>query len=288
MRAFLLVLLIGWSLGAQAQSPRTVVIGGDIAEIVTVLEADQSLVGRDDTSLYPPSLASLPSVGYLRQLSAEGVLSLRPERLVVSGQARPRETLRQLDASGVEVVTISAEPRLEEIPHKVMQVGEALDRETQATELAEQVRARVEEVAALPRLDQGPAMFLLSHAGTSPMAAGHGTAADSALSAAGIDNAFAAMPGYKVVSAEGLIAEAPSSVIVTRTGLDALGGSEALWRLPGMAMTPAGSSRRLVVCDDQALLGFGPRTPEAILALHRALASQHATADDALCGVHAS
>lgn len=285
MRAILLALLVAWSMMIQADAPRTVVIGGDIAEIIAVLEAEQSLVGRDDTSQYPSHLNELPSVGYLRQLSAEGVLSLRPERLVVSGQARPRETLRQLDASGVEVVTISAEPRLEEIPHKVMQVGEALDREAQAAELAERVRARLEEVAALPRLDQGPAMFLLSHAGTSPMAAGHGTAADSALRAAGADNAFSAMPGYKVVSADGLIAEAPSSVIVTRSGLDALGGSAALWRLPGMALTPAGSSRRLAVCDDQALLGFGPRTPEAILDLHRALAGQPST-DDALCWRH--
>nr|WP_163503867.1 ABC transporter substrate-binding protein [Halomonas socia] len=288
MRALLMVLLIGWSAGAQAQSPRTVVIGGDVAEIIAALDAEEGLIGRDDTSQYPPHLSALPSVGYLRQLAAEGVLSLRPERLVVSAQAGPRETLRQLEASGVEVVTISAEQRLEEIPQKVTRIGESLGREAAAEALNRSLAAQLAEVADLPRLDQGPAMFLLSHTGTSPMAAGHATAADTALGAAGVDNAFAAMPGYKVVSAEGLIAEAPSSVIVTRTGLEALGGSEALWRLPGMAMTPAGTSRRLVVCDDQALLGFGPRTPEAILALHHALAPQHPADDDALCQAYDS
>ncbi|MBD3897767.1 ABC transporter substrate-binding protein [Halomonas sp. ML-15] len=287
MRAILLTLLVGWSLGVLADAPRTAVIGGDLAEIIAALEADDSLIGRDDTSQYPPSLETLPSVGYLRQLSAEGVLSLRPERLVVSSQAQPRETLRQLESSGVEVVTIRAQQRLEEIPLKVEQVGDVMGREAQAETLNATLEEQLEAVAALPRLDQGPAMFLLSHAGTSPMAAGHGTAADTAIRAAGLDNAFAGMSGYKVVSGEGLLGEAPSSVIVTRSGLEALGGSEALWRLPGLSMTPAGESRQLVICDDQALLGFGPRTPSAILALHRAFSSEPPTGDDALCWRHA-
>ena len=288
MRAILLALMVGWSLGVQAEAPRTVVIGGDIAEIIAALEADAALIGRDDTSQYPAHLSELPSVGYMRQLSAESVLSLRPERLLVSGQAQPRETLRQLEASGVEVNTISTQQRLEEIPLKIEQVGTIMGREPQAEALNATLAQQLETVAALPRLDQGSAMFLLSHAGTSPMAAGHGTAADMAIRAAGLDNAFADMPGYKVVGSEGLLAEAPSSVIITRTGLEALGGSEALWRLPGMAMTPAGSSRRLVVCDDQALLGFGPRTPSAIIALHQALSPKQPTGDDTLCWRHAS
>ncbi|MDE4771201.1 hypothetical protein PXW85_24250, partial [Klebsiella pneumoniae] len=46
-----------------------------------------------------------------------------------------------------------------------------------------------------------------------------------------------------------------------------MGISEAgLWKLPGLAQTPAGRHKQLLTIDDMALLGFGPRTPQAIIA----------------------
>lgn len=70
---------------------------------------------------------------------------------------------------------------------------------------------------------------------------------------------------------EALIRQAPEVVIATRGGLEAMGGEARLWQLPGLALTPAGQARRLVVFDDQALLGFGPRTPATLLALYERL-----------------
>lgn len=292
MRQHAAVLVLGWMLiyssALAASTPRNVVIGGDIAEIIATLGASETLVGRDDTTLYPQTLQSLPSVGYLRQLAAEGVLSLRPERLLVSAQAGPREVLAQLESSGVEVIRIEADNTLDDIPRKVQQVGTAMARHTAAEELNIQLAESLVRIDALPALDRGPVLFLLSHTGTSPMVAGQDTAAHNAIQAAGVSNAFATLRGYRQVSGEGLIAAAPTAVIATRAGLDALGGAAALWRLPGLDMTPAGRSRQLVVCDDQALLGFGPRTPEAILALHAALrgdmpSDDHAMDDNTLC-----
>jgi iron complex transport system substrate-binding protein len=41
--------------------------------------------------------------------------------------------------------------------------------------------------------------------------------------------------------------------------------------LPGIAATPAGRDRRIFSYDDQMLLGFGPRMPQALDALVRYL-----------------
>src|SRR5690554_2699805 len=127
MRQQATVLVLAWLLTCSsalaASAPRSVVIGGDIAEIIATLGAGETLVGRDDTTLYPKALQALPSVGYLRQLAAEGVLSLRPDRLLVSAQAGPREVLAQLESSGVEVIRIEADNTLDDIPRKVQQVG---------------------------------------------------------------------------------------------------------------------------------------------------------------------
>ncbi len=41
-------------------------------------DAQQQLVAKDSTSTWPAAARSLPDVGYIRQLNAEGILSLRP------------------------------------------------------------------------------------------------------------------------------------------------------------------------------------------------------------------
>ena len=56
------------------------------------------------------------------------------------------------------------------------------------------------------------------------MVGGHDTLAQPLIEALGATNAFAAMSGYKPVSAEGIIPAAPDVVIVPQAGLDALGG----------------------------------------------------------------
>ena len=70
-------------LPAWAQSPpapRLVTISGAITEVVYALGAEAQLVGTDTTSLYPLAALKTPKVGYMRQLSAEGLLSLKPMR----------------------------------------------------------------------------------------------------------------------------------------------------------------------------------------------------------------
>ena len=54
---------------------RIVSIGGAITEILYALGFEDRLAGVDSTSLYPAAaLRDKPNVGYMRQLSAEGVL----------------------------------------------------------------------------------------------------------------------------------------------------------------------------------------------------------------------
>ncbi|EWH01803.1 heme/hemin ABC transporter substrate-binding protein [Halomonas sp. BC04] len=265
---WLAVMLPGQALAGEE---RLVVLGGDIAETVAALGAEERLVARDDTSLYPDSVAALPSVGYLRRLSAESVLSLRPDRVLASRYAGPDEVLQQLAAVGVTVDRITAPSSLAAIPDKVSEVAAALGRETQGRTLVAELQEALDRLAGLTPLPEAGAMFILNHSGTTPLVAGKGTAAATAMAAVGLHNAFEVMTGYRPVSGEALVRHGPEVVLISRHGLDAMGGEAALWQLPGLAMTPAGRDRCLIVIDDQAMLGFGPRTPGLLLELRGTL-----------------
>ena len=76
--------------------PRGVIsIGGDITEIIYALGKIDQVIGRDTTSFYPPSVTSLPDIGYVRQLGAEGLLSLSPDLIIASSESGPPEVVEQ-------------------------------------------------------------------------------------------------------------------------------------------------------------------------------------------------
>src|SRR5262245_22113483 len=55
---------------------RIVSVGGAVTEILYAIGLEDRIVAVDTTSLYPQSATGKPKVGYMRQLSPEGVLGL--------------------------------------------------------------------------------------------------------------------------------------------------------------------------------------------------------------------
>lgn len=266
-----LALIAALPLLVQAAAPRVVALGGDITEIIYALGAQETLVARDSTSLWPEQTQKLPDVGYLRQLNAEGILAMRPTQVLASAQAQPSLALKQVKESGVEVITVPGSNDIAVIDEKVRVVAQATGRIAAGETLRQRLRA---EVAGLPEQPLNKRiLFILSNNGMSALAAGQQTGADAAIRAAGLQNAMQGFIRYQPLSQEGVIASQPDLVAISAAGIEALGGESALWQLPGLAQTPAGRARQLLVVDDMALLGFSVRTPAAIQQL-RARAEQ--------------
>src|SRR5580698_8821857 len=88
-------------------SSRIVSIGGSITEILYALGLQQNIVAIDTTSLYPPSaLKDKPNVGYMRQLSAEGVLALSPTVILATDGTGPQQTIDVLEQAKVPFVRV--------------------------------------------------------------------------------------------------------------------------------------------------------------------------------------
>lgn len=248
-----------------ADVARTVSIGGAITEILYSLGLESRLVGVDTTSLYPvQALRDKPNVGYMRQISAEGVLGLNPTLILAIQGAGPRETMDLLDTAKVPLVLVPesfSEPGLIE---KIRLVGRVMGVEARAECLSTAVGADLARLREMRARVTKPVrvMFVMSLQNGRAMAAGHNTAADEIIRLAGGVNAVDAYDGYKVIGDEAIAAARPDAVLSIARGRDSL-QADAVYAHPGFALTPAAANRRFITMDGLYLLGFGPRTAAA-------------------------
>lgn len=268
-------------LAPAAASERLVAAGGVVTEIVYALGAQDRLVGVDATSLHPPeALATLPDVGYVRALSAEGVLSLGPDRVIAVEAAGPPDVVAQIEAAGVRVDRVREDFTPEGVAARVRMIGALLGREAEAQALAGEVEAGFADLAIMRealrddvRAGGGEpvrVLFVLSFQNGRAMVGGSGTSADAAITLAGGVNAAADVAGFKPITDEAIVAAAPDVVL----SIDRAGHAidpQALFAAPAFAMTPAAAAGRFVSMDGLELLGFGPRAPQALAGLMRAL-----------------
>ncbi len=98
------------------------------------------------------------------------------------------------------------------------------------------------------------------------MVGGRGTAADAIIRLAGGANAADTIEGYKPMTDEGVIAAAPDVILKMNNG-NMVGGKDDIFALPAFSATPAAANRALIGMDGLYLLGFGPRSPDAVREL---------------------
>ena len=254
-------------------APRIVSVGSSVTEIFYALGAERLLVGVDTTSLYPAAARRLPQVGYMRALSAEGVLALKPSLVVATTAAGPATTLDQLRGAGVEMLMLPDRYDYDSVVEKIEAIGKATGRTTEAAALIAEGRrdmdalaTRLAGVAERPRV-----LFLLAMGGGAPQAAGRKTAADGIIRLAGGVNAIDGYSGYRPLTPEAVIASRADVVVLPRQSVEALGGVAAVLDQPALRQTPAGRDGRVLQFDAILLLGFGPRTPQAAAELAQAL-----------------
>ena len=275
--AALIALCAGLVLSTQALAvelpQRWVSAGGALSEWISVLGGEPRLVGVDTTSQHPASLRALPSIGYQRQLSAEGILSLRPDVLVGTEEMGPPPVLAQIRKAGVRVALFSSAAELEAVDDNLKQLGSLLGAEQKAVELSadyhQQLEALQANVQQAQASQQAPGVLLLvGHAGGKPLIAGQGTSGDWLLRHAGARN-LADHQGYKHFAIEALAALDPDVLVFSDR---VLSGEQALQALlkenPALGASRAVRDKRLVSLDPTLLVGgLGPRLPTTLNGL---------------------
>ena len=258
-------MFIGQALAEDMQKDQRIIsIGSSLTEIVYALKAQDRLVAVDTTSLYPEEATKLPNVGYMRALSAEGVLASSPDHILMMEGAGPATAVDVLKTASIKLTEVKEVYSPEGILEKIDTVGKALQLPEETKALKARVKSDLDDaiVYAQKQARSLKVVFVITEGGGKPLVAGRETGAHAVIGLAGGTNVFANLRGYKPVSKEALISAAPDVVMMmSRPGSS--GHSEIL-KTPGFNLTPAGLNGNLIVMDGVYLLGFGPRTAEAL------------------------
>ena len=240
-----------------------VVAGGSITEIIYFLNLQNKLVGVDITSNYPLKAKKLPSIGYIRNLSIEGLLSLKPNLILAEESIGPPIIVKQLNKTSVEFRIIKNNYTLEGINEKFLCISKILDVEIKNNIDYKKFVNNVKKLKSFVKnnnKEKKDILLILMMKGTSPIIAGKNTSGHGFIKMIGQNNSMDKVSGWKPVSSEQILIANPNYIIVTKRALKDFTSIEKFLKLPGISSTKAAKNKNVFIKDGMSLLGYGPRT----------------------------
>ncbi|NVO56325.1 hemin ABC transporter substrate-binding protein [Rhodobacteraceae bacterium B1Z28] len=260
-------LILGTGATQAEPAERIVSAGGSITEIIYALGQEHRLVARDSTSNYPAEVSELPNIGYVRRLSAEGLLSVNPDLILAEEGAGPPETLAVLEETQIPIVSVPMGHNRAAVMDKIRTVAKALDVPEQGEQLADSVGAAIDSATSQEGLENKRVLFVLSMQSGRILAAGTNTAAQGIIEMVGATNVVQGFEGYKPLGDEAIITAAPDVILMMEAGGFLSVPDADVLAHPAIAVTPAGQNGDVLRMDGMLLLGFSVRTGQAITDL---------------------
>lgn len=261
---------------SQDGSRRIVCIGEAYNEMIYALGVQANLVGVDYSSTYPAEIKKLPTVGYHRALSAEGILSLKPTLILEDNNIGPDSVVRQLQALHIPMKTFAAKnDSIEGTKALLREMGAFFHKEQRAEELCAQMdREMAAAAVAVKKYPTTPRVTVIhfGRASSTYLLVGNGGGGDASTAGkmvelAGGQMAIQQQGMQKMVSPEIIAKSNPQVILMTEYGFDRLGSADQAKTLPGVAETDAARNNRIYRVPEHDLMYFGPDTGNAIMRL---------------------
>src|ERR1044071_9170985 len=258
----------------DAKDARYVVVSPIYNEIIWALGAQNTVVGIDLSTTYPPEVKNVQTVGYHRALSAEGILSLHPTEIIHDNNIGPPQVVQQLQQLNIPMKTFTAKnDSFDGTKALIREMGAYLHKETRAEELCNTLDAQraasleqVKHYADHPRV----AVIHFGRASNVYLVVGKGGGGDGGGVSQMIELAGGQMAvenrGMQRMESPEIIAQAnPDVILLTDYGYDRLGGSvDQIKALPGVATSNAAKNNRIYRIEENVLNYFDPRSGENI------------------------
>ncbi len=268
---------IGGHAAMDRTAERIVVIAQEYTEIIWALGAQDQIVAVDYSSTYPPEVKKLPTVGYHRALSAEGILSLKPTLIIHDDNIGPPTVVDQLKQLNVPMKTFAAKnTSIDGTKALIREMGAFFHKDQRAEQLCAKLDADMAHALQVTKQYTDHPRVAVIHFGRASnvyMLVGSGGAGDGGSAGQMVEWAGGRMAvttsGMQRMASPEIVAQAnPDIVLMTDFGYDRLGGStDQILALPGVATSVAAKTGRIYRVEEHQLLYFGPQTGENILKL---------------------
>lgn len=254
--------------------PRIVALANGSMEVLYALGVERYVVGRDIASNFQ-AVKRIPAVTNGHAISAEKLLKFKPTIILADKNSGPAKALEVIKRSGVKVAVI---PEAYSIPMMASKYRAII----KAINLGEKSAPAEKLLASIPPLKMETAssnlrvaFFYLRGSSSIYLMGGKGSGADGIIEAAGgLDvGAEMGLPAFVPITSEAVLTADPAILLVMKKGVQSVGGSEGLQKLPGIAQIVKKRDRKVVAVDDSLLLSFGPRTSDLIENLRKILES---------------
>ena len=263
--------------GAQG-GERIVCIGQAYNEMIYALGAQANLVGVDLSSTNPPEIKNLPTVGYHRALSAEGILSLHPTLIIHDNNIGPDQVVHQLQDLNVPMKTFNAKDEsIDGEKALLREMGAYFHKEQRAEELCAKLdKEMAAATEAVKRYKDHPrvAVIHFGRASNVYLVVGNGGGGDAGSVGRMVEWAGGQMAidksGMQRLASPEIIAKSnPDVILMTEFGYDRLGSVEQAKTLPGVAETDAAKNNRIYRVPEHELMYFGPDTGQNVIEVAR-------------------
>ena len=256
----------------SAPARRVVSLAPANTEILFAVGAGAQVVGRDETSDYPPEALTLPTIGGYSGFNLEAIVALHPD-LVLAGGINTPELVASLEQLGLTVYFLPNPGTLEEMYANLETVARLTGHESETSTLVESLKKRVAAVdeKILP-LSYAPTVYYELDAtdATKPFTAGPGSFVDLLISRAGGINIGAGLQGqWAQISLEQLVVANPAIIIL---GDSAYGETpEKVAQRHGWGTLSAIQNGQVFPFDDNLVSRPGPRLVDGLEAMAKLL-----------------
>jgi len=198
----------------DAVPQRIVSLAPSNTEILFALGLNDSIVGVTDWCDYPPEALEKDSIGDFYPPNIEAIVAMEPD-LVVAANIHKDEYVPQMESLGLKVIVLDPKT-VDEVIDAIAIAGEATGTEDAASQLAEDMQARIDDVQSLVSglsEEEIPRVFyVIWH--DPLMTVGNDTLQDEVIQLAGGQNIFDDLSGYPVVDLETILDRDPQVIIV--------------------------------------------------------------------------
>ncbi len=279
-KTFLLPLILGTSISCSPDAKsdnentqpekgeRIVCVSKQINEILYALDAQETLVGVDISSTYPPEIKQLTTVGYHRALGSEGIISLRPSAVWYSTHGiAPEAVIDQLKKVGIPLKEYPSTSTIDETEDLIRDLGKQLNRNKQADSLCKKLDTDMADAKKMVTQYTDTPRVAIIHYGQQMniyLLVSDNSVAGKIMHWAGGKNCIGNTRKMTPLSAEMLAKANPDVILLTDFGYDQLGSMEEISKLPGVSTTKAARDHRIYRIEEHDIIYLGPRTGENV------------------------